>query len=252
MSEHSRTERQLAARLEIVHEDERLLVLNKPADLVCHPTKTDAWSSLIGRVRLYLRDDATVHMVNRLDRETSGLVLVAKTDAFALALRRRWESRAVAKEYQAIVHGWPSADEGLIDEPLGRDEASRVAIKDCVRADGASSETAFAVERRFLRSEGRFALLTVTPRTGRKHQIRIHLAHIAHPVVGDKLYGHDEECYLALVESRLTAEQRQRLLLPNHALHAGRLRFEIAGEAHEYVAGPDEAFRRFCAEGIGA
>jgi len=231
--------------LRIVHEDDRLLVLNKPAGLVCHPTKTDAWSSLIGRVRLYLGESATAHMVNRLDRETSGLVFVAKTDEFARALRKLWESREVTKGYQAIVHGWPAEDRGLIDAPLGKDEASRVAIKDCVRPDGAASQTEFEVERRFERAEGRFALLNVTPRTGRKHQIRIHLAHAGHPIVGDKLYGHDEDCYLALVEDRLTDDQRAKLMLPFHALHAGSVRFELTGEAFRFSAEPDERFKSF-------
>jgi 23S rRNA pseudouridine1911/1915/1917 synthase len=231
--------------LRIVHEDERLLVLNKPAGLVCHPTKTDACSSLIGRVRLHLGESATAHMVNRLDRETSGLVLVAKTDEFARALRQLWESRVVMKGYQTIVHGWPAEDRGLIDAPLGKDESSRVAIKDCVRPDGAVSQTEFAVERRFERAEGKFALLKVTPRTGRKHQIRIHLAHAGHPIVGDKLYGHDEDCYLALVEDRLTDDQRAKLMLPFHALHAGAVRFELTGEVFRFSAEPDGRFKSF-------
>lgn len=228
-----------------------MLVLNKPAGLVCHPTKTNAWSSLIGRVRLHLGESAPAHMVNRLDRETSGLVLVAKTDDFARALRKLWESREVTKGYQAIVHGWPVEDRGLIDAPLGKDESSRVAIKDCVRPDGAASQTEFAVERRCERAEGKFALLNVTPRTGRKHQIRIHLAHAGHPIVGDKLYGHDEDCYLALVEDRLTDEQRAKLILPFHALHAGRVSFELRGERFAFSAGPDDAFHRFGSSGPG-
>ncbi len=231
--------------LRIVHEDERLLVLNKPAGLVCHPTKTDAWSSLIGRVRLHLGETAPAHMVNRLDRETSGLVLVAKADDFARALRKLWESREVTKGYQAIVHGWPAEDRGLIDAPLGKDGSSRVAIKDCVRPDGAASQTEFEVERRFERAEGRFALLSLTPRTGRKHQIRIHLAHASHPIVGDKLYGHDEDCYLALVEDRLTGGQRAKLMLPFHALHAGSVRFELTGEVFRFSAEPDGRCKSF-------
>jgi 23S rRNA pseudouridine1911/1915/1917 synthase len=232
-------------KLDIVHEDERLLVLNKPADLVCHPTKTDAWSSLIGRVRLHLGETATAHMLNRLDRETTGLVVVAKEDDLARAIRRIWERHEVVKEYQAVVHGWPTEDSGLIDGPLGKDETSPVAIKDCVRPGGAPSQTCYEVVRRFERTEGRYALLKVTPQSGRKHQIRIHLAHVGHPIVGDKLYGHDEDCYLALVEGRLTDQQRTELILPNHALHAGRLAFQLANETFEFQADPDGTFSGF-------
>src|SRR5208282_4236664 len=132
--------------------------------------------------------------------------------------RKIWEGRRVHKEYWAIVHGSVAADRGTIEAPLGRDEASVVAIKDCVRADGAASRTDFEVERRFTRAEGEFTWLKLVPHTGRKHQIRIHLAHVGHPVVGDKLYGGDEDLYLALVQNRLTPEQRTRLILENHAL----------------------------------
>ncbi len=93
------------ALLDIIYEDPDLLVVNKPADLVCHPTKTDALSSLIGRVRLHLGPGAQPHMINRLDRETTGVVLVARTAEAALELRRLWEKRLVQKEYLAIVHG---------------------------------------------------------------------------------------------------------------------------------------------------
>src|SRR3954447_9934512 len=89
----------------VVHEDAELLVINKPAGLVCHPTKGDVYSSLISRVRLHLGPDSGAHLVNRLDRETSGVVMVAKTDLAARSLRKIWEGRLVAKEYLAIVHG---------------------------------------------------------------------------------------------------------------------------------------------------
>jgi 23S rRNA-/tRNA-specific pseudouridylate synthase len=90
---------------DVVHEDDDLLVVNKPADLVCHPTKGDAWSSLISRVRLHLGADSQPQLINRLDRETSGLVLVARTETAARELRRLWEARDVTKDYLAIVHG---------------------------------------------------------------------------------------------------------------------------------------------------
>jgi len=231
----------------IIHEDDELLVINKPADLVCHPTKGDVYSSLISRVRLYIGAPGEAHLINRLDRETSGLVLLGKTLSVAVELRGIWEKRDVLKQYLAIVHGHLDAATGLIDGRLGKDEQSQVAIKDRVRPDGAAARTEFALERRFCRPEGDFSLLRVSPLTGRKHQIRIHLAHIGHPIVGDKLYGGDENLYLDFVHWRLSEAQRRRLILPNHALHAGQLRFQWRGEERVFQAEPETWFTEFSA-----
>jgi 23S rRNA pseudouridine1911/1915/1917 synthase len=237
--------------LNVIHEDADLLVINKPAGLVCHPSKDGPMSSLIGRVRLYLGADSRPHLVNRLDRETSGVTLLAKTDAAALELRRLWESREVEKEYLAIVHGHVGGEQGTVDAPLGKDEASRVAIKDCVRPDGSPSQTLFIRERTFSKlvagdKEPRaFSLLRVLPRTGRKHQIRIHLAHLGHPIVGEKIYGGDEDLYLALVQGRLNEEQRRILILPHQALHARAVRFEWRGQRAVFFCEPEEWFREF-------
>jgi 23S rRNA pseudouridine1911/1915/1917 synthase len=256
---------------EIIYEDRELLVINKPAGLVCHPTKTDEYSSLISRVRLHLglllpasggrgvarpvpasgspgaEQCSTPHvpqpqLVNRLDRETSGVTLVAKDPAAARELRRIWENRQVQKDYLAIVHGWVPEAHGIIDAPLGKDLQSRVVIKDCVRADGAAAVTDYWVQQRLTIDQSPFTVLLVRPRTGRKHQIRIHLAHLGYPIVGDKLYGGDEDLYLALVENRLTPEQRRRLILPHHALHAREVRFQWRGQERVFRVEPEPWF----------
>ena len=245
--------------IEVIHEDGELLVVRKPAGLVCHPTKTDEYSSLISRARLYLGKEAHPQLVNRLDRETSGVTVFAKTAASARGLRALWESRQVHKAYLALVHGYIRDDRGLIDAPLGKDETSPVAIKDCVRPDGAPAQTEYWVERRFDKAESPsepdpavrarslrpFSLVRLSPRTGRKHQLRIHLAYLGHPIVGDKLYGGDEDLYLALVQSRLTAEQWSRLLLPHHALHASEVRFTWHAQERVFQCRPEPWFTEF-------
>jgi len=257
---------------DIIHEDDDLLVVHKPADLVCHPTKGDEYSSLISRARIYLErqkatrlsppassndlgsQESSPHLIHRLDRETSGLVVIAKNVAAARELGKIWETRAVQKEYRAIVHGHVAAEQGIIDAPLGKDMNSIVAIKDCVRPDGAPAQTEFFVEKRFIRAtqalpaadrELRFSLVRLHPLTGRKHQLRIHLAHLGHPIVGDKIYGGDPDLYLALVEGRLTEAQRAKLLLANHALHASRIQFVWRERHFDFKTPPEMAFRQF-------
>jgi 23S rRNA pseudouridine1911/1915/1917 synthase len=215
-------------------------------------------SSLIGRARLHLNSQPSTfnyqpHLINRLDRETSGAVLIAKNSEAAGELGKILESRAIEKEYLAIVHGDVREEHGLIDAPLGKDEHSVVAVKDCVRPDGAPSQTEFFVERRFVRlstfnsQPSTFSLLRIFPRTGRKHQIRIHLAHIGHPIVGDKLYGGDEHIYMALVQNRLTDEHRAKLIFEYQALHARSVKFHWRGQPVEFSCEPEPWFTEFIA-----
>lgn len=233
----------------IVYEDDDLLVVNKPAGLVCHPSKQGPLSSLIGRVRLHL-GHAEGRLVNRLDRETSGLVLVA-TSAVVAGELGRVIAGPIEKTYWAIVEGHVRETALVIDAPLGKDQASPVAIKDCVRPDGAAAVTRARVLRTFVREHAPFSVLEVKPESGRKHQIRIHLAHAGYPIVGDKLYGADEQRYLRLVEGRLTDEDRRALRLSHQALHARRLAFRWRDRPWVFEADADDAFVDFVLGGHG-
>ena len=229
---------------EVIAEEKEFLVINKAAGLVCHPTKGDEYSSLISRARLYLGTKEEPHLINRLDRETSGIVIVAKSSEMSAMLRKVWESRAVEKEYLAIVHG-ELRGVSTIEAPLGPDEASVVSIKDKVREDGASAKTQAFGLKVFKQGGKVFSLVKVALFTGRKHQIRIHLSHIGHPIVGDKLYGGDEGLYLAFVKDELTGEQRERLITANQCLHAACVSFELLGVRRSYYAAPEKWFLDF-------
>lgn len=227
--------------LDVLHEDDALLVVNKPAGLVCHPTKDGEWSSLIGRVRLHLGETPgdsarDGRLVNRLDRETSGLVVIARTREAASELGRLFMTRQVDKRYLAIVEGHVAGDALHLTGAIGDDEESPVAIKARVRSDGVHAETAARVVERFVWQEVPMTLLEVEPHTGRKHQIRVHLGDAGFPIVGDKLYGADPLRYLRFVERRQTEADLQALRVPFHALHAWRLRWRWRDQDWDFEA----------------
>jgi 23S rRNA pseudouridine1911/1915/1917 synthase len=211
----------------IIAETEELLVVDKPPFLRIHPSKPDQtdtlWNELRALLAYEIANGGQVSIINRLDRETSGLVLVAKHHAAASRLSQLMERRGIGKEYLALVTGWPEREEWEVVAPLLRQgdvRPSPIYLKQCVHPNGAPALTRFRVERRFERCGEKFALVRAFPQTGRMHQIRIHLAESGHAVVGDKIYGPDEACYLEFIETGWTPALAHRLLLPRHALHS--------------------------------
>lgn len=236
---------------EIIYEDEDLLAINKPAGLVCHPTKGDGYSSLIGRIRIHLGPGAEAHMVNRLDRETSGVVLVAKCLERAREIRAAFETRTVEKRYLAICIGWMDPPQRIIDAPLGKDLKSLVAIKNCVRADGAPAMTQVSVVQHIDIDRAKYSVLEILPLTGRKHQIRIHLSYVGHPLVGDKLYGSNENYYLDFVTGKLQEQDRRALITPHHALHCSSITLPYQGGMRTFAARPEAWMLQFCGKDTG-
>ena len=221
---------------QIVDESDDYMVVNKPPFLLIHPTKPNGaptlWKQLRELLAFEIASGGQVSIVNRLDRETSGLVLVAKTAAAAREFGLLMQRHSLRKEYLAIVWGWPEWERKLIDAPLdrqGKHQHSVIWLKQMIHAAGAPAQTEFFVERRFKRSTSsgdRFAIIRAVPRTGRTHQIRVHLTSVGHPIVGDKIYGPDEQLYLRFIETGWTHELEHRLLLPRHALHSAKLGVE--------------------------
>jgi 23S rRNA pseudouridine1911/1915/1917 synthase len=188
-----------------------------------------------------------------LDRETSGLVLVAKTAAAARDFGLLMQRHSLRKEYLAIVWGWPEWQHKLVDAPLdrqGKHQDSVIWLKQMIHAAGAPAQTEFFVERRFRRSTSsgdQFSVIRAIPRTGRTHQIRVHLASLGHAIVGDKIYGPDEQLYLRFIETGWTHELEKRLLLPRHALHSAKLAVE---GKREWTSALPPDLAKFCSGGL--
>ncbi len=196
-----------AIPLDVLYEDADLIALNKPAGMVVHPAHGHTSGTLVNAA-LYrwpelrqVGDEYRAGIVHRLDKDTSGVIVIARTPAAHRALAEQFAGRSVSKRYLALVEGHPDSPTGRIEAPIGRDPRQRKQM--AVVRGGREAISEF----RLLASYADYALLEVVIFTGRTHQIRVHLAFIGHPVVGDTVYGH----------------RRQRLRLDRHFLHAAEL-----------------------------
>jgi 23S rRNA pseudouridine1911/1915/1917 synthase len=224
----------------ILHEDEHLLVVDKPALVVCHPSKAGPASSLVGAARIHAGLE-TIHLVFRLDRETSGVMVLAKTSAMAARLHKAVARRKIGKSYLAILVGeLPAAV--AVDQPLGDDVGSQVFIKTAVAAGGRPSVTRFTP----LSVAGGFTLAEAVPETGRKHQIRAHAHWLGFPVVGDKIYGPDDRLYLEFIQHGWTPGMAGKLLLRRQALHCREIDLHPAGLDLAFKAPLPADLRAFC------
>jgi 23S rRNA pseudouridine1911/1915/1917 synthase len=179
--------------LSIVYEDADLIVIDKPAGLVVHPAAGHDRGTLVNAILAHAPDlkgiggEMRPGIVHRLDKDTSGLIVVAKHDAAYRELQRQFKSRLIQKVYLALVEGRLAPREGIVDAPIARDRIHRKRM--AVSADGRPSLTRYKVIRDLRLAEAAYSYVEAHPETGRTHQIRVHFAWLGHPLVGDTLYG---------------------------------------------------------------
>ncbi len=238
-------------RFTVLGETEDFLAVDKPALLLVHPSKPGGPRTLLDGLKELLcyekTTGGTISIINRLDRETSGVILIAKTGNAARELSMAMERRQIEKEYLALCRGWPSETKFTVDAPilrLGEVEPSRVWLRRGVHPDGQLARTEFRVEKNLhLSSKGDISLVRAFPATGRTHQIRVHLAWAGFPVLGDKLYFRGEDPYLEFIEKGWTQELEEKLWLSRHALHSSQITFSYQGRKYSYQSPLPEDFQ---------
>jgi 23S rRNA pseudouridine1911/1915/1917 synthase len=215
--------------LPILYEDRYMIAVDKPAGLAVHPAGRQVYGTLIHWMhKRYRRPEDPAHdvvprLLHRLDRETSGIVAVGLDEDFHAEVGRQFEDREVTKVYQAVVHGRPPTDEGVCDLGIGPSRTSAVRLRQEAYRDG--SGLSALTRWKVLKANDRFSLVELYPKTGRTHQLRVHMEALGCPLVGDKIYGRDDTVFFEALEERISDASRESLILERHALHAARLTF---------------------------
>jgi 23S rRNA pseudouridine1911/1915/1917 synthase len=234
---------QVVVNFRVIDESDDWIVVDKPAPLIVHPANNKPEPTLLGGLEQLLayevQNGASLGIVTRLDRETSGIVLISKHKEAARELGRIFERRQAEKRYLAIVHGWPEMDSWECAEPIisaGELGPSEIWVRQVVSPQGRECFTRFVVEERFERRGLRFTRIRCLPETGRMHQIRVHLAASGFPILGDKLYSGNGSEYLQWMDTGWTTELQNQLILHRHALHAASLGIVWNGEPIRWEA----------------
>ncbi|MCM0607292.1 MAG: RluA family pseudouridine synthase [Xanthomonadaceae bacterium] len=254
----------------ILFEDETLFIVEKPSNLPVHPAGKYFFNTLTTHLKTQgfktpLNDDVDFYLAHRIDKETSGVLVLSKDKEVSQKLAAQFADRTTEKTYLAITHGRIEKDEFSVDVPIGRDPNAPVTLKMAPLALEAGGQTA-ATKFKVIERRGNFTLVECYPKTGRQHQIRVHLDHVGHPIVGDKLYGIEVDTALTLFERRMPSasqntltsmqfqtameispEVMEKLILPRHALHAAGIKFShpITGKRVEFRSGLPEDLQAF-------
>lgn len=226
-------------KVKILFEDDGLLVVNKPGNLPCHPGGSYLENTLLHVLRG--NGYETLYIMNRLDRETSGIVLLAKNQMVAKSLSNQFKNHTVRKEYTVLIHGEFPEEMSVSGWLVHDDNSAIVKKRHFVQCEEKPTERAEFAETEFKRISYNSGIsrLKVFPKTGRTHQIRATLYSLGFPVVGDKIYGLDETIFLRFISDTMTDADRERLIYARQALHASSLAVMYRNEKRTFVCEPD-------------
>ncbi len=229
---------------EVLYEDDRIIVANKPSGMLVHPAGDQFVWALIGLFKS-ARPEGRLDLVHRIDRETSGAIVLTKDKEANSFLKTKLANREVQKTYRAIVRGVPEWGVKDINAPIGIDEESEVRLRRRVIEGGQHSHTTATVLERI----GNYSLVECALHTGRTHQIRVHMEHVGYPLLGDKLYGQPDWVFLDYLNHRETERMRQAISFPRHCLHAASIRFPHPDGGFKKIHAPLPTDMQFVVDG---